>query len=136
MTSSLVPTHKKKWFLLRTLLIVSLGCKQISSAQTVYINKTGKKYHTDTCHYLKNSKKEITLEEAINSGYQACSVCRPNQNAGENTEANAFYGTTKNPSNAPKPTHKATATQCTGKTKSGNRCRRMTKDASGRCYQH
>jgi endonuclease G len=26
--------------------------------------------------------------------------------------------------------------QCTGTTKSGNRCKRMTKDADQRCYQH
>ena len=29
-----------------------------------------------------------------------------------------------------------TAVQCSGITKSGRRCARMTKDASGRCYQH
>lgn len=28
------------------------------------------------------------------------------------------------------------AIQCTGRTKSGNRCKRMTKDADQRCYQH
>ena len=28
------------------------------------------------------------------------------------------------------------AVQCTGTTKSGNRCKRMTKDADHRCYQH
>ena len=28
------------------------------------------------------------------------------------------------------------AVQCTGTTKSGNRCKRMTKDADQRCYQH
>ncbi|RSK39969.1 thermonuclease family protein [Mangrovimonas spongiae] len=31
---------------------------------------------------------------------------------------------------------KAKATQCTGKTKSGKRCKRKTKNANGRCYQH
>jgi hypothetical protein len=30
----------------------------------------------------------------------------------------------------------AEATQCLGTTKSGNPCRRMTKDPSGFCYQH
>jgi endonuclease G len=35
------------------------------------------------------------------------------------------------------PTQKSSSTvQCSGTTKSGNRCRRMTTSASGRCYQH
>ncbi len=29
-----------------------------------------------------------------------------------------------------------TSTQCTGTTKSGNRCKRMTNSSSGRCWQH
>jgi hypothetical protein len=30
----------------------------------------------------------------------------------------------------------STAVQCSGTTKKGERCKRMTKNASGRCYQH
>lgn len=33
-------------------------------------------------------------------------------------------------------TYESTATQCTGTTKKGRRCLRMTKNSSGRCWQH
>jgi hypothetical protein len=45
--------------------------------QTVYVTKTGKKYHTATCRYLAKSKIPISLKDAEAKGYTACSVCRP-----------------------------------------------------------
>lgn len=45
---------------------------------TVYITRTGKKYHMDGCRYLSKSKIAIPLSEAKNY-YGACSVCRPPQ---------------------------------------------------------
>ena len=45
--------------------------------QTVYITKTGKKYHTATCQYLSKSKIPISLKDAQANGYTACSVCKP-----------------------------------------------------------
>ena len=47
--------------------------------QTVYITKTGKKYHTATCRYLSRSKYSISLKDAKAQGYTACSVCKPPQ---------------------------------------------------------
>jgi hypothetical protein len=47
--------------------------------QTVYITKTGKKYHTATCRYLSKSKIPISLRDAKANGYTACSVCKPPQ---------------------------------------------------------
>jgi hypothetical protein len=46
-------------------------------AQTVYITKTGSKYHSDGCRYLSKSKTAIDLASAISKGYSACSVCKP-----------------------------------------------------------
>ena len=46
------------------------------SAQTVYVTKTGKKYHRENCRYLKYSKKKIELKKARNFGFQACKVCK------------------------------------------------------------
>lgn len=43
--------------------------------QTVYITRTGSKYHRNGCRYLK-SKIPISLEKAKQS-YEPCSVCRP-----------------------------------------------------------
>ena len=47
--------------------------------QTVYITKTGKKYHRDGCRYLSKSKLATSLKDAKANGYTACSVCRPPQ---------------------------------------------------------
>ena len=46
-------------------------------AYIVYITETGSKYHRDGCRYLSQSKIEITLSDALASGYTPCSVCKP-----------------------------------------------------------
>lgn len=46
---------------------------------TVYITKSGKKYHKDGCRYLSQSKIKTTLKEAKANGYTACKVCHPPQ---------------------------------------------------------
>jgi hypothetical protein len=49
-----------------------------ASANTkVYITKSGDKYHKSSCSYLRNSKIEISLKDAIDQGYTACSRCKP-----------------------------------------------------------
>jgi hypothetical protein len=45
--------------------------------QTVYVTKTGKKYHTENCRYLKDSKIAISLKDANAKGYLPCKVCNP-----------------------------------------------------------
>lgn len=47
------------------------------SSTTVYITKTGSKYHRGSCSYLKKSKIEISLDSAIAQGYEPCSRCNP-----------------------------------------------------------
>lgn len=44
---------------------------------TVYVTKTGSKYHTGSCRYLSRSKIPISRSGALAQGYTACSVCRP-----------------------------------------------------------
>ena len=44
------------------------------SAITVYITKTGKKYHRSGCRHLRKSKIPILLQEAVDRGYTPCSV--------------------------------------------------------------
>ncbi|MBU3217814.1 hypothetical protein LL033_24720 (plasmid) [Clostridium estertheticum] len=73
--------------LIGSILIFSIGMKlantvtqQSSSennSQMVYITKTGKKYHSAGCRYLRRSEISIKKSEAINEGYTACSVCNP-----------------------------------------------------------
>ena len=47
--------------------------------QTVYITKTGKKYHRANCRYLSRSKIPTSLKDAKANGYTPCSVCNPSK---------------------------------------------------------
>lgn len=44
--------------------------------QTVYVTKTGSKYHSDGCRYLRKSQISISLSNA-KASYDPCSVCDP-----------------------------------------------------------
>jgi len=44
---------------------------------TVYITKTGNKYHRDGCKYLSVGKIPIDLKQALGEGYSPCSLCSP-----------------------------------------------------------
>ena len=44
---------------------------------TVYVTKTGKRYHRDGCRYLSHSKIPMSLKDAKANGYTPCLVCRP-----------------------------------------------------------
>ena len=102
-------------------------------AQSIYVTKTGEKYHKGSCHFLKNSKKEISFEKAQQLGFTACSVCKPTSlktKSSSATAVNSFYSAPKSSA------QKSSSTQCTGKTKAGTRCQRMTKASNGRCHQH
>jgi hypothetical protein len=47
--------------------------------QTVYVTRTGKKYHRDGCRQLVRSRLPITLREAKQHKYTPCKVCKPPQ---------------------------------------------------------
>lgn len=47
-----------------------------ASRVNVYITRTGECYHRSGCRYLRQSKIEITLDEAYYE-YRDCSVCDP-----------------------------------------------------------
>ncbi len=44
---------------------------------TVYKTRTGSKYHSSRCRYLKKSCYETTVSQARNEGLSPCSVCNP-----------------------------------------------------------
>ena len=48
----------------------------VSGDTVVYVTKTGEKYHADGCRYLRKSKIEKSLEDAVDDGYKPCSVCK------------------------------------------------------------
>lgn len=53
--------------------------QEVSTTQTitttVYVTKTGKKYHKDGCSSLSKSKIAISLNDAKAKGYEPCSKC-------------------------------------------------------------
>lgn len=48
---------------------------QTNAVKTVWVGKTGTKYHKENCRTLRGMKREITLEEALLQGREACKVC-------------------------------------------------------------
>jgi len=53
------------------------AAQQDEQTQTVYVTRTGKRYHRDGCRYLASSKIPINLKDAKAKGYTACKVCHP-----------------------------------------------------------
>ena len=51
--------------------------QQDTKTQTVYLTRTGKRYHRDGCRYLAASKIPISLKDAKARGFTACKVCHP-----------------------------------------------------------
>lgn len=52
------------------------GAKQDPQSVTVYITRTGGKYHRDGCRYLSKSRIPVSLKEAA-ARYEPCKVCKP-----------------------------------------------------------
>lgn len=127
-----------------TLLVLLLSLFVTSvSAQTVYTTKTGTKYHTENCRYLSKSKITISLENAISKGLGACKVCKPPVSVKSIQNSDKSKATTKSTPTPTKATTvesvkqtKSISKQCSAKTQSGNRCKRMTKSPNGKCWQH
>ena len=117
-----------KKHLLLFLVFFSLAVGNAFS-QTVYITKTGKKYHVQTCGYLSRSSIAISLSDAIAAGYTPCSVCDPPTKV-TGKKSQQVYGI---PSVVAR---RAVAVQCSAQTQSGARCKRMTKSPNGLCWQH
>ena len=88
--------------------------------ETVYVTKTGKKYHLDGCSSLRSSKIPMELEAAAKSGYGPCGRCRP-----------PSVGTATGTKPAP-----AVSNQCAATTQKGTRCKRKAKAGSSYCRQH
>lgn len=125
----------------QTSLFVMIILLLVSNAmsQTVYVTKSGKKYHTENCRYLTKNTVAVDLSDAINKGYTACSVCKPPSANSSNsldsqTESTSDGNDNQNTTESTKETNQKV--QCSAMTKAGNRCKRMTKSPNGKCWQH
>lgn len=87
-----------------------------AEAQTVYVTKTGKKYHMESCRYAKTGWAS-SLAEAKKRGLTACLVCKPNSTETGTTSSNSLKSNsseTKTTQNIP--------SQCNATTKARSRC--------------
>ena len=50
---------------------------QATGEETVYVTKTGTKYHQEDCSTLKKTKIPMKLKDAVKAGYEPCKVCHP-----------------------------------------------------------
>lgn len=100
----------------------SVDSAKTAGNDTVYVTKSGKKYHRAGCRLLAQNKIALLLSQArIN--HDACRLCV----------------VAANPSRAAlalQPNGKAAAVQCWGKTKKGDRCKREAEAGSKYCWQH
>lgn len=53
------------------------------SGVTVYVTKSGSKYHEKGCSYLGDDSIPISVKDAYESGYTPCSKCNPPKYSGE-----------------------------------------------------
>jgi micrococcal nuclease len=62
-----------------TVFAVSAGesAETVPHEMPVYVGRSGTKYHRFDCKTLKATKREISLAEAVQSGYKPCLVCKP-----------------------------------------------------------
>ncbi len=133
---------KKYFSLLPLVLLYFFAVVQPVQAQSaeskkVYITRTGEKYHTASCRYIKTSGKAVDLSEAVKS-YEPCKVCKPSKlSSSDSTNVTTTPRIVPAEIDYRKSSQKSTTSvQCSGTTKAGNRCKRKTTSANGRCYQH
>ncbi|WP_221417964.1 hypothetical protein [Fulvivirga kasyanovii] len=118
---------------LMLLTALTIFIANAADAQVVYITKTGSKYHEETCRYLSHSKYPIALIDAKERGYEPCKVCKPTTTVTQK-EVEIDKSKIIDP---PRPEKNVVSSQCSAIAKTtGNRCRRMTKNVSGKCWQH
>ena len=130
---------KHKYLFILTL--VCIFCTNLYS-QTVYVTKSGKKYHKENCSSLRSSSTAIDLKDAIRRQYTPCSRCKPQTEAGAMTQPVPKQGGDATP-NADASEHvkiwtkgQTQSVQCSGTTKKGTRCKRKTRSPNGLCKSH
>lgn len=54
----------------------AVAAKEEEIAETVYVTRSGKKYHREGCRYLRSEVRAISLDRARRF-YEPCKVCDP-----------------------------------------------------------
>jgi len=48
-----------------------------SAETTVYVTRTGRKFHRKGCRYVREGARPIVKKDALKSGYTPCAICKP-----------------------------------------------------------
>jgi micrococcal nuclease len=106
---------------------LGLRTNDASAETTVYITRTGRKYHREGCRSLARSMIAISLADAV-LRYGPCGICSP-PTLGSPGPA----GITQ-----PKPqrTPSGGSGRCQAITKKGTQCKRSARAGSSYCWQH
>jgi hypothetical protein len=99
-----------KKFIVLSFLVIAFSITK-ASAQMVYASEKGDRYHTADCN-LSGDARDMRLETAKKGGKKSCAICKPEDHFKDKT------------------------VRCTGTTADGKRCKRMTGNKAGKCYQH
>jgi len=115
--------------LLKVILIFSgiFFYSNIGDDIKVYVSEKGAKYHTKDCEFLLKPYSETTMKKAKAKGLIECAECITKP-ALKKSEANK--------SNKSATSKKRVVKYCTSIKKNGERCRKKTRNSSGRCKLH
>lgn len=104
------------------------------SDPTVYVTKTGKKYHASSCRTVQHGSRPMKLSEAVKI-YGRCGVCSPAGSLASAppppVERVVLEAKGPNAKSAP-----ARDTRCQAVTKAGSRCMRRAQARRNYCWQH
>ncbi len=81
-------------------------------------------------YYLLPDDQEASLESSVCVSCWSWKKISSNHNAGTTVKPSSGSQTNSGPKSS------SGSVQCSGTTQAGNRCKRMTTNANGRCYQH
>jgi micrococcal nuclease len=110
---------------------LSEGGQAERAESTVYVTRTGKKYHRAGCRHLARSQIPTSLPDAA-ARYGPCSVCKPPL-PGTTAAIAPAVGDSKTTSTR-KPD--ATSGRCQATTKKAAQCKRRAQAGGSFCWQH
>ena len=102
--------------------MAAVDAANAGGVDTVYVTKSGKKYHRADCRLLSPNRTALPLSQA-RVDYNACRLCFSSVNSSQEVVSL-------------QPTNKAPVVHCWGKTKKGDRCKREAEAGSKYCWQH
>lgn len=108
-----------------------------NATETVYVTRTGAKYHRAGCRSLSRSQIPMTLKEA-SARYGPCSICRPPvlSAAPPTTTTTPAAAAQAEGATRPPPSRAPASSRCQAMTKKGTQCSRTARAGSSYCWQH